>query len=171
MAARVWTPAEEAELRRRNGAGESLHSIAKTMGVSKPVLSRKAKLMGLTWDRSQTSAATAAHVVDAKARRFGIIHRMYDEVEAILTAVEAGRCGKGWDTILKGDHGLEERQTLPFIPWRDRRDAADTVGRYTDRAVRLEQVDSNNGAAAIVGLLQETAAALGIVDDADNVAP
>lgn len=164
---REWTPVEEQLITERHAAGASLHSIAKELGVAKPVLSRKAAKMGLTWDRSQTAAATRAHAVDAKARRLAIIHRMYDEVEAILDAVEAGRDGRGWRTILKSQHGAEETETLDFIPSRDRRDAADTISRYTDRALRLEQVDTG-GADAVRGLLGGIAEQLGLTggDDA-----
>lgn len=162
--ARDWTEAELQTLRERNAAGDSLTAIARDLGVTKPVLSRKAAALGLTWDRSRTEKATAAKVVDAKARRATILGRLYGEAEAVLDDLEAGRAGKGWNTIIRGEYGIENTRSLDFIPIRDRRDASDTLSRVLVQATRLEQVD-NGTADAVKGLLGGLADQLGLTHE------
>jgi hypothetical protein len=164
-APRPWMPAEEVELRERHAAGESLHSIAKVMGRSKPVLSRHAKSMGLTWDRSQTAAATVAHVVDAKARRAVLELRALARVEALYDRLDAPT----FKTITRGVGGEELHATLDYVPARDERDLAVTIRTHLDASLRINAHEAAGaGATAVIGILQQTAAALGITDYADT---
>jgi len=47
----------------------------------------------------------------------------------------------------------------------------EATGVAIDRSLKLDDHDSGAGAAAVVGLLQQTAAALGIRDETDTAPP
>jgi hypothetical protein len=66
---RSWGSAEDAQLRDLHARGLSLNACVASMGWSLGTISNHAKKLGLSWDRSKTKAATAAHVIDNKALR------------------------------------------------------------------------------------------------------
>lgn len=157
-----WTDDESDQLRALHADGASLHSIAKTMGRSKDTISRKAAALGLSWSRDRTAAAAHALAVDGKARRQKIVVRVYDEAEALLTDLEAGRAGRGWRTVLKGEYGAEETRSLDFIPPTDRRTIADALNRQLMSAAKLEAVDATDGAEQEKSLLRQLGESLGV---------
>lgn len=167
MAVNPWTDAETAKLRELHAAGRSMHSIAAEMKRSKQTVSTHSVEIGLTWDRSKTAAATEARVIDFKARRTSIVARMYDDTEHVLTQLENGRNGKGWQSILKGTFGVEEARNLDFIPSRDRRDMADVLTRNITTAAKLEAIDANAGVERERSLLTQLGEALGVTGPAE----
>lgn len=168
MSARYeWTPEQLAAIRDGNAAGKSLHSIAADLGVTKRNLSNQAARMGLTWDRSRTQSATAARVADAKARRAALVLRSLARAEHLYDRLEAPE----FTTLTRGTGGAEHTETLKFVPARDERELAVTIRTHLDASMRLEGHDAGTGAQAVIGLLQQTAAALGITDAPDDDAP
>lgn len=163
-APRVWTVEEEQAIRDGNAAGASLHSIAKDLGASTAATSRKAKAMGLTWDRTKTAGATHARVLDAKARRAELQLRALDRVEALYARLEA----EEFTTLARGSQGRQVTKTFKFVPPADERDLAVTIRTHLDASLRLDAHDTAGGATAVIGILQATAAALGITDEADT---
>lgn len=93
----------------------------------------------------RTAKAAEATAIDNKARRGKLVARLYDEVEAVLTAIEDGRAGNGWQTILKGAYGAKVGDTLTFIPSRDRRDVAEVLSRHLLSATKMDAIDATGG--------------------------
>jgi hypothetical protein len=60
-------------------AGASVRQIAEQLRVSKSSVSRYARRLGVSFDRSQTDAATAAKVSDGRARRAEIAVRLLEQ--------------------------------------------------------------------------------------------
>lgn len=81
--------AEMATIRRMHADGASLRAIARETGRHVTTVSRWCRREGLSFDRSQTAAATAATAVDFAARR-AVIQQRYldiaDELQQRATA-------------------------------------------------------------------------------------
>lgn len=88
--AQPLSDAEIAEIRRLHGEGSSANGIARQLGRAPSTVTRACERLGLSFDRSQTAAAVAAHQVDFAARR-AVIQRRYldiaDELQQRATAV------------------------------------------------------------------------------------
>ena len=84
---RPWTDDELRELRERHAAGASLRSIAKAIGRGDSSVHRKAKALGLSWDRSQTEAATRNHKTIAAERRARLEVKMLEQAERAVDAL------------------------------------------------------------------------------------
>jgi hypothetical protein len=168
MAARYpWTPEQLAAIRDGNAAGKSLHSIAAELGVTKRNLSNQAARMGLTWDRSRTQVATAAKVADAKGRRAVLQLNLLDDAERLRAQLWAPTTlyNFGGRDNTYAEHQADEP------PFADKLKIMQAVGIAVDRSLKLDVHDSGAGAGVVIGLLQKTAAALGIVDNEDAQAP
>lgn len=161
-----WTDARDRQLRDLAAKGTSVRGIAAELGTTKSTVDRRIQRLGIVLDRSSTEAATRANATDAKARRARLLVSVYDELEALAEDLKRARTEHQWKTILKGEGGVEHTRTLDFVPIRDRRDAADTISRLHVVAHRIETQD-HGGAQHVVGLLQQTAAALGLTDGQD----
>lgn len=163
---REWTPAEEAAIRDHHAAGRSLTWIARELDITKPVLSRKAAKMGLAWDRSRTVKATEAHVADARGRRALLQVRLLDDAEKLRDQL--------WKPTLAFNFGGKDNtyaeHQLDEPTFADKLKLMQAVGIAVDRSLKLDLHDSAAGAAQVVGLLQQTAAALGLAD-ADDTTP
>lgn len=64
-----WTADEDQRLVDLHAQGMTLNVSARTLGRSPAGVSTHSKILGLSWDRSKTKAATAAKVADNRARR------------------------------------------------------------------------------------------------------
>ena len=64
--------------------GLSVREVAARLGVAPSTITRTARRMGLSFDRSATERATAARVADAKARRAETAARLLDLVNTEL---------------------------------------------------------------------------------------
>ena len=151
--ARKWTRADDARLRELHGQGMALHAISREMDRSKSMVSRHSELLGLSWDRARTAAATRAVEVDNKARRVTIVNRIYDRIEHLQDRLEAAPF-MTMKRTLEGDSPTE----LDFVPTVDERNVADTISRYAQTATRFETIDSTAAAGVkslIVGIAQQ----------------
>lgn len=160
MGAPPWTQADTDRLIQLHGEGHSLGHIAGVMGRSKSTLSGKAKAAGLTWDRASTATATKAKTRDAAARRADLQLLLLDDVEKLRKQMFAPT------TVFNfggKDNTYEERQ-VDEPTFADKLKIMQAVGIGIDRHVKLAQHDAGQGATAVIGLLQQTAAALGITD-------
>jgi hypothetical protein len=166
MAARPWTDADDARLHELHAQGATLTAIAKALDRSKDTISKKAAAAGLGFDRSRTDAATKALVVDAKSRRAALQLRHLTRAEHLFDRLEAAT----FHTLTRGGGGSEETSELRYVPPRDERDLALTIKAHEEASLRLDLHDANANATVVIGLLQQTAAALGITDH-DDTAP
>ena len=159
-----WTPEHDDRLRELHAAGTSMHGIAQEMGWSKPTISKKAKALGLDWDRTQTAKATEALVVDARGRRAKLQLALLEDAEKLRQ--------QAWKPTVVfnfgGKDNTYEQRTIDEPTFADKLKIMQAVGIAVDRSLKLDLHDSAAGAAQVVGLLQETARALGIADDADT---
>jgi len=166
MAARKWTDADTARMVELHAQGVTLTAIAKDLDRSKAVVSRYAALQvpPLSFDRSATAAATQAKVADAKSRRATLQLALLEDAEKLRTQL--------WQECVVFNFGGKdntfEQRTLAKPPFADQLKIMQATGVAIDRSLKLDDHDSGAGAAAVVGLLQQTAAALGITDDADT---
>lgn len=167
MAARPWTQADDAELRRLHGEGKSLHHIAGEMGRGKGTISRKAKDLGLPWDRTDTAAATSAKVADAKSRRAQLQLGLLEDAERLRVQL--------WQPTVAFNFGGKDNTynetRLDEPTFADKLKIMQAAGAAIDRALKLDLHDAGAGTAQVIGLLQRTAAALGLNDAADTKAP
>ncbi len=64
-----WTREDDQTLTRLHADGSSLRGAAKAMGRPLATTQQNANRLGLTWNRTQTHAATVAKQADNRARR------------------------------------------------------------------------------------------------------
>lgn len=77
------TDAERERIRVLHARGLSCEQIAAGLGRAKGTISRQCKRLGLSFDRSQTKAATEAKVADAKSRRADAVKVLMDDFHRI----------------------------------------------------------------------------------------
>jgi len=100
--AKPLSDAEIAKVRRLHGGGASAGAIAKELGRATSTITRACGRLGLSFDRSQTAAAVAAHKVDFASRRAEQQQRylaIVDELQqrAVSTADHAQPAGADGD--------------------------------------------------------------------------
>lgn len=134
------TDADLQQIRAMHGDGKSAAQIAASLGRSVSTVSRRAKRMGISFDRAQTAAATRAHQVDAAARRAAITGRLYTRAERILGILESGSfqvTGQSMDGIIVRE--------LDFVPDGSELNLSRAIGQYLKTAADLEKVDTGSG--------------------------
>jgi transposase-like protein len=167
MAARPWTDTDQARLLELHAAGQSLHSIAKQLGRSKETISRKATAAGLTWDRTRTAAAAQAVTIDNKARRAALESKLLAKADDLINAIDSPFLAFSFG----GKDNTYNEHHLDRPPTSDIRNLMQSAGIAIDRSLKLADHDSGAAGAAVIGLLQQTAAALGLRDDQDVHTP
>lgn len=165
MATGPVTDADREAVRRLHGEGRPRNVIAREIGRSGSTVSKIAAGLGLTFDRAETTAvATAARATDLAARRVQLAERLHDDAERLREQL--------WAPCITGAFGGKDnvwsQKSLPQPLFGDQRQILSAVGIAVDRSLKLDDHDSGAGTAAVIGLLQQTAAALGIHDDTDT---
>jgi hypothetical protein len=164
-APRRVTQAERDEILRLHAAGKSRNDIMRATGRSAHIVTKTVKDAGLSFDRTgQVAAATAARQADNKARRAQLVSRLYDRAEEFLEQVDKPHVVFNFG----GKDNTYEERTLDRPPTPDIRNLIQSASIALQRAADLEAIDADTGAHAVIGLLQQTAAALGIVDAPDE---
>ena len=85
----TWTPEEDAELRALHALGLSQAESSRRMGTSNRRVSEHSKVIGLSWDRSKTKAATDARVADNKARRAALESTLLAKADQLIAQIDA----------------------------------------------------------------------------------
>jgi hypothetical protein len=88
MSAPPLTDAERARIRELHAQGMSASAIGRAIGRSQGAVSKNAAAMGLSFDRAQTKAATAAKVADSAARRAETSRRFLEKANELLDMTE-----------------------------------------------------------------------------------
>jgi len=127
--------------RKLHAAGKSCNAIAKELGFSVSTIHRWAKREGLSFDRSKTAAAVAAHRIDRAATRADIIDRMYIRSQTVLQRLEADTYS--YRMAIPGQASEQVEDSAP--PASDEKSLAAALGIYVTQATRLESVDVGNG--------------------------
>jgi helix-turn-helix protein len=154
---RPITDADRERVRELHAQGKTRNDIAKTIGRSPSTVSKIARALGLSFDRTKTAAATAAKQQDNRARRADLVGRLYGRSEAILDRVEAPTYTFTAPTV----HGIETK-VLDHVPAPDEKALAASVSSHLTSAAKLEAVDADRGTEAAKSMLGGLAAAFGL---------
>lgn len=142
-------------MRKLHAQGMTRNDIARDIGRSPSTVSKIARGLGLSFDRSATAAATAAKQRDNKARRADIVARLYVRVERILDRLEAPE----YRFTATSVNGIETR-TLDHVPGQEEKALSGAISGNLGAAARLEQIDAHKGADDAHSMLGQLAAGL-----------
>ena len=157
---RPWTDTETQALRDGHAAGKTLTAIAKELGRPKSSTHDKATELGLTWDRTKTEQATRNRKAVCADLRTQALERAYRRVHHLYDRLEADQ----FRTIMRGEYGTEHTETIDFVPPNDEKTLAQAIGAHMATAKRIEDVDTDSGAAAARSMLGALADQLGVID-------
>lgn len=132
--------------------GVSRNEIARLTGVSTASVSRIAKDAGLSFDRSQTQAATKARTIDLAAGRVRLAEKMLAASEAMVDRID--------DPYLVYNFGGKDNDynehTLDSAPIEVRRSIIVTAGITFDKLTRIVE-RSDSGLEHAAGVLDQIA--------------
>lgn len=139
-------------LRELHEEGLGRNAISREMGITNSVVSRTAKYLGLTFDRTKMRAVTAARVADLAERRSLLAVQFHDVAEESLDRIYE-------DTVVYSFGGKEntyEEHTFGEAPASERRALVLAAGAATDRSLKLappEETSNLDGAKSMLGSL------------------
>lgn len=164
-----WDDDRNDRLRAMAADGASVRAMAAEMGCSPSTLQRHLNGLGIRGggDRSQTIAATQAKVIDAKARRADLALRFLAEAHAELDELHKPHLAYSFG----GKDNVYTEHPFDRPPVEARERIMRTAGTAALRHVDLVKFDADQGATVVIGLLQQTAAALGLTDATDAQPP
>ncbi|WP_113699171.1 helix-turn-helix domain-containing protein [Nonomuraea lactucae] len=76
---------ERQQIRDLHAAGHGCNAIARQLGRDRATISKHAKDLGLSFDRTQTKAATEARIADAKHKRALLADQLLDDALRLRT--------------------------------------------------------------------------------------
>lgn len=160
MAPRPWTHDEDTRLRDLHAAGHTLHATATDMHRSKATISRRAKLLGLGWDRGQTVAATKAKKLDADARRAQLKLDLLDDAARLRQQL--------WQPTkvfsFGGKDNVYREHDMPQPPHVDQLKLVQATSAAINAYGRLESLDTAADTDDAKSLLAQLGTALGVND-------
>lgn len=162
-----WTAADDTKLLELHGQGLTLTAIAKAMGRGKQTISQYASRTDppLSFDRGPTATATAAKVVDAKARNVIALEREQDILDFEQTLIRDVQLRKStWRTTLRGAGGAEIERDLTYIPPQDAERAHRGRSAMVGTIAKLTDLTADHGADTAKSILGTLAASLGLKD-------
>lgn len=127
-----------AQMRKLAPLGLSRNEMARRIGCAPSTISKYAKDLGLSFDRTRTAEATAAKTMDLAARRTALVEKMMIVAEQGIDAVQSGKielvqitqAGK----VVRVDRDVDQV---------DRRNALTSAGIAVDKATKL--LDRDHG--------------------------
>ncbi|MBN0040237.1 hypothetical protein JN535_08680 [Cellulosimicrobium cellulans] len=162
MAKPVWEPHHDDQLRELHAQELSTRDIGERMGFSFGTIARRARTLGLEFDRSRTAAATHAAATDAKARRAILAHRFLDEANDALDKLH-----QEYDFVAATKEGIQVR-TLNQPDAGAYRNFMTSAGIATDKALALDKHDTDSVSEVAKSMLEKL---LDLVPDAPPSAP
>lgn len=157
MVASPITDLDRERVRELHAQGKTRNDIAREIGRSPSTVSKLARALGLSFDRTKTAAATAAKQQDNRARRTSLVGRLYGRSERILDRVEAPNYTFTTATV----NGIETK-VLDHVPAPDEKALAASISSHLTSAAKLEAIDANRGTESAKSMLGGLAAALGL---------
>lgn len=149
---RPITDEERQQIRELHADGLGRNDIARQLGRSAGIVSKVTAELGLSFDRAATKAATAAAVIDAKARRARLMEGLLDDAEALRAQLFA-------ETVIRNFGGKDNtynEKTVPRPPFRDQREIVQAVATAINTSLRLDAHDSDEqGLAAVDSWLRD----------------
>jgi hypothetical protein len=136
-----WTPQQDQQLRDLHAQGLSQAECGRQLGISNRRVSEHSKVLGLSWDRSKTKAATQARVADNKARRA--------ELEAGLLADAARLRAQLWAPTIAfnfgGKDNTYEEHPLDQPIYADQLKIMQATGVAVTHSLKLADHDGTGG--------------------------
>lgn len=147
----AWTDEQSKRARELFDRGTGRNLIAVELGVSRTSVTRWADQEGLSFDRSQTAAAVAAHAVDMAAERIRLAGRMVVNADAALDSVS----GPVIVYSFGGKDNTYEEHELAEAPVSMRREAQTVAAIAVDKLTKIVETDqqSANAASSVVDRL------------------
>jgi transposase-like protein len=151
VAANIPLSAEErAEIVRLHGEGKSVRQVADAIDRAPSTVSRHAGELGLTFDRSQTDAATFAAMADNRARRAAIVEWQYERCLRLAERLGAPT----FETVGNSQEGPVAAE-FGFVPPQDELHLSRALASYAKTAGDLEKVDAGTGAEGAKSMLND----------------
>ncbi|GAA4176519.1 helix-turn-helix domain-containing protein [Gryllotalpicola koreensis] len=163
-AAHTFGDEKRARLRELHAAGMPLRQIAAELNASTETVSRHARNMGLSFDRSQTEEATRARVADLAAGRAALAERMLEEAHLILDDMH----GEYRVFNFGGKDNTFAEETLDEPPVEAKRSMMTTAAIAFDKVTRVVERDGDGGAAEGVSMIVKLMAQIGVDDSASE---
>ncbi|MGI5418669.1 helix-turn-helix domain-containing protein [Actinomadura luteofluorescens] len=163
---RALTDADRQRVAQLHAEGKSRNEIARAISRAQSTVSKIARELGLSFDRSRTAEATRVKVVDAKARRAQLKLDLLDDAERLRLRL--------WEpaTVVLSTPKGPARVTLDLPPARDARDIMGAVQAAVRSHVDLDRLDVSDGAENAKSMLGQLGEALQIVvDQAEQTEP
>jgi len=153
-----WTPDLDQQLADLHAQGLSLRECCTRLGWSRGSIGTHAKALGLTWDRSQTKAATGARVADNRAIRSLIESRLYVETNEDLDRKHQPFLAFNFG----GKDNTYEEHWLPCPPTADLRNLTQSATISLAHALKIAVHDSDSSHDDAKSMLTSLAAAMGM---------
>lgn len=140
-----WTDADDQRLIDLHAAGMTLNAIAKEMDRSTSTIHKYAERAGLSWDRSQTQAATEAKKIDAAARRADLELLYLEKATGVLSQLDQPA------TVLFLDvkNGRVLEHPVPRPQPADQRNIAQASATMANAANRLRDITVDTETSAV----------------------
>lgn len=143
------TDQDREHVRQLHADGLNRNEIAREIGRSPSTVTKIAKALGLTFDRSKTHLAVIAHQVDAKAKRARLMQDLLDDAARLRAEL--------WQPHEYIDHGgkdfVEARWTQPTPSSADKLKLMQAARQALDGSLRLDQHDGDGTAETVGSLL------------------
>ncbi len=117
----------------------SRNAIARACGVGRQTVSRICDAEGVTFDRSQTVAATQAAATDARAERARIANDTLAKVRDLMAKLDSSHEVLHWDK-----DGILHRETIDSPVAADVQRYTTSIGILLDKHIALERHDGSN---------------------------
>jgi hypothetical protein len=157
MASRPVTSDDYEQIQALHAKGLGRNDIAAAIGRAPATVTKLAGELGLSFNRTATAAATAAKLVDAKARRAQLALDLLDDAARLRLQL--------WQTATIHNFGGRDNtyneHTLPEPPFADKLKILQGVGVAVDRALKLDEYDAQTGDEEARGMLLDLAEKLG----------
>lgn len=143
------TDADRDRVRELHAAGRNRNQIAQEIGRSGSTVTKLARELGLSFDRSATAAATAAKVIDGKARRAALAVELLGDAERLRAQLFA-------PTVLHSFGGKENTHNSVEVPrpqFGDQRNIMQATSTAIAASLRLDQHDGDGSAEQVGSLL------------------
>lgn len=159
-AARTFTDKMRGKLRALHEQGLSLRQIAAELGFAPATVSKHAKAMGLTFDRTQTEAATTAHTFDLKTARLELLEGLVD-----VAKQELKRAREPYIVFsFGGQFNDYAEHTLPLPPAESVRSMQTTAAVALDKVQRDLDRQGDGSLQTVGAMIDRVVEQLGIHD-------
>ncbi|MEC3977887.1 helix-turn-helix domain-containing protein [Amycolatopsis sp. H20-H5] len=149
------TNEDRERVRALHAAGRNRNQIAKDIGRSGATVSKIARELGLSFDRSATAAATEAKVIDAKARRAALAVALLGDAERLREQLFAPAEIHSFG----GKENTHNSVQVPQPQFADQRNIIQATSTAITTSLRLDQHDgdsSNEQVGSLLGALFES---------------